>query len=68
MRDKTNSALEESDLTVYRLCKDLRMNMGNVYAYLGKGDTSKVSRAAARAIMDYATSYTDAHHQEASFV
>lgn len=55
MREKTISALQESKITYYRLCKDLDLNMGNVYAYLGKGDTSKVSRDTARRIMEYAT-------------
>ena len=34
--------------------------MGNVYAYLNNGDAMKVSKAAARAIMNYATGYESA--------
>ena len=60
MRDKTVRALESSELTVYRLCKDLQLNMGNVYAYLNNGDATKVSKATARTIMNYATSYGSA--------
>lgn len=56
MRDKTNDALKAKGITIYRLCKDLGLNMGNVYAYLGKGDVAKVSRATARRIMEYADS------------
>lgn len=60
MRDKAVKALESSELTVYRLYKDLHLNMGNVYAYLNNGDAMKVSKAAARAIMNYATGYESA--------
>lgn len=54
MRDKTNEALADKGITTYRLCKDLGLNMGNVYAYLGRGDLGKVSRDTARRIMEYA--------------
>ena len=54
MRDKTLAALRSSHMSVYRLCKDLGLNEGNVYAYLNAGDTSKVSRATARRIMEHA--------------
>lgn len=54
MREKTVAALQSSDVTCYRLCKDLGLNMGNVYAYLNKNDTSKVSLNTARRIMEYA--------------
>lgn len=56
MRNKTIEALRSSELTIYRLCKDLQLNMGNVYAYLNSGDATKVSRATARSIMEYAMS------------
>lgn len=52
MRDKTLAALSSSAVTRYRLCKDLGLNKGNVYAYLA-GDTTKVSRSTARRIMEY---------------
>lgn len=55
MRKKTLAAMAEKGLTAYRLCKELDLNMGNVYAYLGKGDASKVSRETARLIMEHAT-------------
>ena len=56
MREKTLSALESSGVTTYRLCSDLGLNRGNVYAYLNRGDATKVSRATARRIMEYAVS------------
>ena len=54
MREKTLAALERAGMTCYRLCKELGLNKGNVYAYLHRGDDSKVSRDTARAIMAYA--------------
>ena len=54
MRDKTVAALQSSGTTCYKLCKDLGLNMGNVYAYINKNDTSKVSLDTARRIMNYA--------------
>ena len=54
MRIRTLEELEKHGITRYRLCKDLHLNAGNVYAYLSKGDTSKVSLATARRIMEYA--------------
>ena len=39
-------------MTVYRLCRDLGFNEGNVYACLDAGDVTKVSRATARRIME----------------
>lgn len=55
MRGKTLDAMKAAGLTSYRLCKDLGLNLGNVYAYLSKGDASKVSRATARKIMEHAS-------------
>ncbi len=54
MREKTRTFMSRSGLTIYELCKALGLNKGNVYAYLNKGDTSKVSRATARRIMEFA--------------
>lgn len=51
MRERTLAAIRESGVTVYRLCADLGLNQGNVYAYLNKGDLAKVSRATARRLM-----------------
>ncbi len=56
MRQKTLDALQSSGTTIYRLCKDLGLNLGNVYAYLNNDDPTKVSKATARRIMEYATS------------
>lgn len=56
MREKTLSALEETGTTVYRLCIDLGLNLGNIYSYLHGGNVMKVSRATARRIMDHACS------------
>ena len=55
MRDRTVEALDASGVTKYRLCKDLGLNMGNVYAYLNRGDVTKVSRDTARRILEYAS-------------
>ena len=55
MRKATLDAMKRRRLTAYRVCKTLGLNLGNVYAYLGKGDVSKVSRNTARRIMEYAT-------------
>ena len=54
MRKKTLDALHTNNVSIYRLCKDLGLNLGNVYAYLSKGDATKVSRDTARTIMEYA--------------
>ena len=53
MRDKILSALTASKTTIYSICKALDLNEGNVYAYLHKGDASKVSKQIARRIMAY---------------
>ena len=55
MREKTLEGLGRSGVTCYRLCEELGLNKGNVYAYLNKGDLTKVSRATARRIMRFAT-------------
>lgn len=54
MREKTIEAMKSSGITAYAICKALKLNMGNTYAYLNKGDVSKVSRATARKIMQFA--------------
>lgn len=56
MRDKTLKALKEHEETCYAVCKQLGLNKGNVYAYLRGADVSKVSRATARRIYEYAMS------------
>ena len=55
MAEKTVAALESAGKTRYRLCRDLGLNEGNVYAWLA-GDPSKVSRATARRAWRYAES------------
>ncbi len=55
MAEKTVAALENAGKTRYRLCKDLGLNEGNVYAWLA-GDPSKVSRTTARRAWRYAES------------
>lgn len=52
LREKTLQALEMASVTRYRLCEDLGLNKGNVYAYLA-GDESKVSKDTAHIILDY---------------
>ena len=53
MAEKTASALARAGKTRYRLCRDLGLNEGNVYAWLA-GDSSKVSRETARRAWRYA--------------
>ncbi len=53
LRERTLRALEASSITRYRLCADLKLNPGNVYAYLA-GNTHKVSLETAQRICDYA--------------
>lgn len=55
IRGRISAALGEAGVTRYRLCKDLGLNPGNVYAYLA-GDDSKVSNETARRMLDYANS------------
>lgn len=55
MAEKTVAALANAGKTRYRLCRDLGLNEGNVYAWLA-GDPSKVSRATARRAWRYAES------------
>lgn len=56
MRDRAVAAMGERGLTAYRIAKDLGLNLGNTYAYLGKGDATKVSLGTARRIMEHACS------------
>lgn len=53
LRSKILDALEKGGVTRYRLCKNLGLNAGNVYAYLA-GDDGKVSLATARRMLEYA--------------
>ena len=58
MREPILAALEKSGTTIYSACAQLKLNKGNVYAYLNKGDASKVSRSTARRIMEFAEAAT----------
>ena len=53
MRPRIAKALAQRGITRYKLCKDLGLNPGNVYAYLA-GDDAKVSKETARRILEYA--------------
>lgn len=53
MRPKIVEALARKGVTRYKLCKDLNLNPGNVYAYLA-GDDAKASKEAARRMLRYA--------------
>ena len=53
LRTRTVSALEAAGITRYRLCKDLKLDPGNVYSYLS-GNLDKVSAETAQRIYDYA--------------
>lgn len=55
MAEKTIAALARAGRSRYRLCRDLGLNEGNVYAWLA-GDPSKVSRDTARRAWHYAES------------
>ena len=53
MRQRIAEALTRRGITRYRMCKDLDLNPGNVYAYLA-GDDAKVSKETARRMLAYA--------------
>ena len=50
---EVNGLLSASGTTRYRLCKELSLNPGNVYAWLA-GDSTKVSRSTAMKALEYA--------------
>lgn len=52
MREKIMDALKRQGMNRYQLCRDLKLNFGNVYAYLA-GDDSKVSNATAQRMLRY---------------
>ena len=41
------------NISSYRICKDLKLNVGNANAFLNRGDTTKVSAETARRILEY---------------
>ncbi len=53
MRPRIAEALIRRGITRYRMCRDLDLNPGNVYAYLA-GDDAKVSKETARRMLVYA--------------
>lgn len=55
MAEKALDALSRAGTTRYRLCKELGLNEGNVYAWLA-GGPSKVSRETARRACRFAES------------
>lgn len=57
VREPLLALMEDKGLTGYRLCKDLCLNSGNVYAYLANGNVKCVSKATALRMLDYAKSY-----------
>lgn len=54
LKNRILAELKRSNRSIYQLCKDLSLNKGNVYAYLNKGDSSKVSKETAYRMLEYA--------------
>lgn len=52
LRPRIIDALAAKGITRYRLCKELGLNLGNVYAYLA-GDNAKVSKDTAWRMLRY---------------
>ena len=50
---RTRELQHEKRITTYRLYTDLKLNHGNVHAYIKIGDVSKVSLEVADRILDY---------------
>lgn len=57
LREMLLPLMEEKKLTGYRLCKDLGLNSGNVYAYLANGNVKCVSKETALRMFEYAEAY-----------
>lgn len=53
MRTKALRLRSEANVSTYRVCRDLKLNGGNVNAWLKHGDDSKVSLATARQVVSY---------------
>ena len=60
MREKSLAAIKKSGLTAYQISKTMKLDLGNVYAYLNARDVTKVSRNTAREIMQFAMTYHSA--------
>jgi len=56
MRTKALALMRKKGLSNYRVYSDLKLNPGNVNAFLKNSDPTKVSRTTARAILDYVES------------
>ena len=57
LREMLLPLMKEKKLTGYRLCKDLGLNSGNVYAYLVNGNVKCVSKETALRMFEYAETY-----------
>jgi hypothetical protein len=53
LRPKILATLKTANITRYRLCEDLSLNKGNIYAYLA-GDDTKINWKTANNILEYA--------------
>ena len=56
-RKKISEWLKEKDITCYKICKDLKLNVGNVYAYVSSGYLNNISIQTAKRIYDYIEKY-----------
>lgn len=61
MRRKILSLQAQNGLSNYRLYTDLKMNPGNVNAWLKHGNSNKVSLQAARSALQYARGFSSQH-------
>ena len=50
---RTRELQKKKRITTYRLYTDLRLNHGNVHAYIKNGDVSKVSLDTAERLLEY---------------
>lgn len=57
LREMLLPVMEEKGLTGYRLCKELGLNSGNVYAFLANGDVKCVSKETALRMFEFADAY-----------
>ena len=58
LREMLLPIMDEKKLTGYRLCKELGLNSGNVYAFLAKGDVKCVSKETALRMLEFAEAYS----------
>lgn len=57
LREMLLPIMEEKGLTGYRLCKELGLDSGNVYAFLANGDVKRVSKETAPRMLVFAEAY-----------